>query len=333
MEQNQKKSIRFERPLRGMLAAHKPQGMISKDLSRWIEKRIGRQKLGHVGTLDPMAEGVLCLLFGSATRLQDHLLEMPKTYEFDMKLGIETDSYDTDGKVTAECDASGITRADLEGVLDQFRGPIRQVPPVFSAVKYKGKPLYEYARKNQGDQVPIQDLERPVFIEFLELLNFDSGIATLRARCSKGTYIRSLIRDMAHAAGTIATLNRLIRTEASGAGIAACVTLDDMEKALEEGPEKFAKLIVPPEQLALGLPVWQAVHLDCLSRLLKGQTVSVGADIWLANLKSGATQGSPDSGNSLQVMLLDDRGQAFGLGESKMIEGGRFLITMKRGLL
>lgn len=333
MEQNQKKSIRFERPLRGMLAAHKPQGMISKDLSRWIEKRIGRQKLGHVGTLDPMAEGVLCLLFGSATRLQDHLLEMPKTYEFDMKLGIETDSYDTDGKVTAECDASGITRADLEGVLDQFRGPIRQVPPVFSAVKYKGKPLYEYARKNQGDQVPIQDLERPVFIEFLELLNFDSGIATLRARCSKGTYIRSLIRDMAHAAGTIATLNRLIRTEASGAGIAACVTLDDMEKALEEGPEKFAKLIVPPEQLALGLPVWQAVHLDCLSRLLKGQTVSVGADIWLANLKSGAAQGSPDSGNSLQVMLLDDRGQAFGLGESKMIEGGRFLITMKRGLL
>ena len=333
MEQNQKKSIRFERPLRGMLAAHKPKGMISKDLSRWIEKRIGRQKLGHVGTLDPMAEGVLCLLFGSATRLQDHLLEMPKTYEFDMKLGIETDSYDTDGKVTAECDASGITRADLEGVLDRFRGPIRQVPPVFSAVKYKGKPLYEYARKNQGDQVPIQDLERPVFIEFLELLNFDSGIATLRARCSKGTYIRSLIRDMAHAAGTIATLNRLIRTEASGAGIAACVTLDDMEKALEEGPEKFAKLIVPPEQLALGLPVWQAVHLDCLSRLLKGQTVSVGADIWLANLKSGAAQGSPDSGNSLAVMLLDDRGQAFGLGESKMIEGGRFLITMKRGLL
>ena len=332
MEQNQKKSIRFERPLRGMLAAHKPKGMISKDLSRWIEKRIGRQKLGHVGTLDPMAEGVLCLLFGSATRLQDHLLEMPKTYEFDMKLGVETDTYDTDGTITAETDASGITRADIEGVLERFRGPIKQVPPVFSAVKYKGKPLYEYARKNQGDQVPIAELERSVVIQSLELLDFESGIATLRARCSKGTYIRSLIRDMAYAAGTIATLNRLIRTEASGATLATCVTLDDMEKALAESPENFAKMIQPPEQLALGLPVWQAMHLDCLSRLQKGQTVSVNADSWLANMKSGSSKGTLGNENPLQVMLLDDRGQAFGLGESKMIEGGRFLITMKRGL-
>ena len=332
MDQNNKKTIKFDRPLCGMLAVNKPKGMISKDVSRWIEKRIGRQKLGHVGTLDPMAEGVLCLLFGGATRLQDHLLDLPKTYEFDMKLGVETDTCDMDGVVTVEADASMVTRQNIEGVLDQFRGAIRQVPPVYSAIKFKGRPLYDYARKNQGDQVPLEDLARTVVVESLEMLNFETGVATFRARCSKGTYIRSLIRDLARAAGTIGTLSRLVRTEASGANLSACVTLDGIERALEETPENFAKLLLPPEDLALGLPVWQAVHHDCLSRLKKGQTVSVTADSWLANLKNNIVHGSAGNADAIQVLLLDDRGQAFGLGETKMAEGGRFLITLKRGL-
>ncbi len=317
-----------------MLVAYKPKGMISKDLSRWIEQRIGRQKLGHVGTLDPMAEGVLCLLFGSATRLQDRLLDMPKSYEFDMKLGIETDSHDLDGQVTSESDASSITKADIEGVLDSFRGPIKQVPPVFSAIKYKGRPLYDYARKDEGDLVPVQELERSVVVESLELLAFQPGLATLRARCSKGTYIRSLVRDIARAAGTIATLTRLVRTEASGTTVKESVTLDDMEKALADGPETFAKLLLPPENLALGLPVWQSVNHDCLTRLRSGQKVSVDAASWLANLKNPGGFALFQDANSmpLELLLLDDRGQAFGIGESRMTEGGRFLITMKRGL-
>lgn len=327
-------SVRFEKPLRGMLVAYKPKGMISKDLSRWIEQRIGRQKLGHVGTLDPMAEGVLCLLFGSATRLQDRLLEMPKCYEFDMRLGIETDTHDMDGQVTREMDASAITRGDIEGVLDRFRGPVRQIPPVYSAIKYKGKPLYEYARNDQGDQVPVQDLERSVVIESLELLAFEPGTATLRARCSKGTYIRSLVRDIGHAAGTIATLTRLVRTEASGTSLKDAVTLEDMEKALASSPESFAKLLLPPENLALGLPVWQSVNHDCLSRLRSGQKVSVDAASWLANFKNPGGFVTHKDANSmpLEMLLLDDQGHAFGLGESRMTEGGRFLITMKRGL-
>lgn len=327
-------SVQFEKPLRGMLVAHKPKGMISKDLSRWIEQRIGRQKLGHVGTLDPMAEGVLCLLFGSATRLQDRLLDMPKTYEFDMKLGMETDTHDLDGQVTTEADASSVTRADIEGVLDSFRGPIKQVPPVFSAIKYKGRPLYEYARKDQGDLVPVHELERSVFIDSLEMLAFEPGLVTLRARCSKGTYIRSLIRDIARAAGTIATLTRLVRTEASGTSIQDSVTLEEMEKALADGPETFARLLLPPENLALGLPVWQSVNHDCLSRLRSGQKVSVDAASWLANLKNPGGFAAIHEPNSmpLELLLLDDHGHAFGIGESRMTEGGRFLITMKRGL-
>lgn len=322
------------RQFRGMLAVYKPKGMISKDVSRWIERRIGRQKLGHVGTLDPLAEGVLCLLFGSATRLQDHLLDMPKSYEFDMKLGMETDSLDLDGNIIKETDASKITREDIAGVLDRFRGSIKQVPPAYSAVKYKGKPLYEYARKDKASEVPVGDLERSVTIESLELTGFEAGIATLKTRCSKGTYVRSLMRDIAHAAGTVATLGRLIRTEASGCDLGDCVTLETLEAAITEGPDAFERLVLPPENLALGLPVWQSVSHDCQTRLRNGQKVSVDAATWLANFKHS---GVPDySGESrmmpVELLLLDEHGHAFGLGESRMGEGGRFLITMKRGL-
>lgn len=316
------------RQFRGMLAAHKPKGMVSKDLSRWIERRIGRQKLGHVGTLDPMAEGVLCLLFGSATRLQDQLLELPKTYEFEMTFGIETDTLDLDGTVLSKTDASHVTADMLAAVLEKFRGRIRQVPPVFSAVKYQGRPLYDYARKNEGHSVPVESLGREVHVERLELKTFGAGKATLEARCSKGTYIRSLVRDLAGAVGSTATLSRLVRTEASGIDLDACLSLERLEAAIAAGPDSFAELLIPPEKLALGLPVWQSVERDCCARLRNGQRVSVSTSLWLDNLKS------PPSGHagSNGVMLLDTDGHAFGIGEATMVEGGRFLITMKRGL-
>lgn len=326
--------MRFEKPLCGMLATNKPRGMISKDVTRWLEARIGRQKIGHVGTLDPMAEGVLCLLFGSATRLQDYLLDLPKTYEFDMKLGIETDTFDADGSVVAEANADHVTGADIEATLAQFRGKVRQVPPVFSAVKFKGRPLYDYARKDESALVPVEDLARVVEIESLELLKFEDGVATLRTRCSKGTYVRSLVRDIAKTAGSIATLIRLVRTEASGIQLNQCLTLEQIESSIQSGPMDFASQLLPPEQLALGLPVWQAVHQDCQARLLKGQTVSVSADVWLANISNAEQPGIRErlTTPQIQTVMVDQSGRAFGLGETKPIDGGRFLISMKRGL-
>lgn len=308
--------------------------MISKDVTRWLEARIGRHKIGHVGTLDPMAEGVLCLLFGSATRLQDYLLDQPKTYEFDMKLGLETDTYDADGTVVSEQDASHIMRDDIDRVLGNFRGSIRQVPPVFSAIKFKGRPLYDYARNDESAAVPVEELARMVTIESLELLRFENGVASLRARCSKGTYVRSLVRDIAKAAGSIATLIRLVRTEASGITLDQCLSLDQIEAAIQDSAGNFAAKLLPPEQLALGLPVWHAVQHDCRARLQKGQTVSVSADNWLNNITNVDQPGIREvlTTPQVQLVMIDQDGRAFGLGESKSIAGGRFLISMKRGL-
>ncbi|MEY4631106.1 MAG: hypothetical protein RIQ81_1226 [Pseudomonadota bacterium] len=318
----------MSRQFRGMLAAYKPRGMISKDLSRWIERQVGKQKLGHVGTLDPMAEGVLCLLFGSATRLQDQLLELPKTYLFDMKLGMETDTLDLDGKVLSEVDATHMTREAIAALLPGFRGRIKQVPPVFSAVKYQGRPLYDYARKNQDSDVPVDSLAREVTVEHLEIKAFEPGLVTLEARCSKGTYIRSLVRDIARAAGTTACLSRLVRTEASGIRADACASLEQIETAIKAGPGNFEAMLLPPEKLALGLPVWQSVEHDCCARLRRGQQVSVSSSQWLENLRTP----HPSTTGAMTLMLIDPQGVAFGLGEAKMTEGGRFLITMKRGL-
>lgn len=311
-----------------MLAAYKPRGMISKDLSRWIERQIGKQKLGHVGTLDPMAEGVLCLLFGSATRLQDQLLDLPKTYVFDMKLGLDTDTLDLDGKVLSEADATDVTRDTLESLLPRFKGRIKQVPPVFSAVKYQGRPLYDYARKNEENAVPVESLAREVNVERLEIINFKPGLVTLEARCSKGTYVRSLVRDIACAAGTTACLTRLVRTEASGVVAGDCATLEQIEAAIKAGPAQFETMLLPPEKLALGLPVWQSVEHDCCTRLRSGQQVSVSTSQWLENLRIPL----PATASAMTLMLIDPQGVAFGLGEAKMTEGGRIQITMKRGL-
>ena len=120
--------------------------MVSKDISRWLVRRLGKLKLGHVGTLDPAASGVLPVLLGRATRLQDYLLDMPKTYEFDIRFGSETDTLDLDGQVIRETAWEHITEAQLRTAIGAFIGDIVQTPPIYSAIKYKGKPLYAFAK-------------------------------------------------------------------------------------------------------------------------------------------------------------------------------------------
>ena len=187
----------------GVLVVHKPYGMVSKDVSRILKKSYaGIRKIGHVGTLDPLAEGVLVVLLGSATRLQDAFLERPKTYEFTVKFGTATETMDTEGATVEERPFEHITSERIREIISEFQGEQLQTPPLYSAVKLHGQPLYKIARSGNGDSVDLDSLKRKVLLHQLELCSYEEGVAQFRVHCSKGTYVRVLGTDIASRLGT-----------------------------------------------------------------------------------------------------------------------------------
>jgi len=185
---------------------------------------IAKIKAGHCGTLDPMAEGVMIVVVGKATKLAAEMTGYDKVYETTVLLGRETDSYDIMGKVVSEKNAADFSKDELEAVLDKFRGEIEQVPPMFSALKVKGKKLYELARKGKS----IERAARKVTIYELSLLKWEKPRLELRIHCSKGTYIRSLAYDIGRELGCGGCVERLIRTRAGNFRIEDALTLEDI---------------------------------------------------------------------------------------------------------
>lgn len=191
--------------MNGLLVADKPARMTSHDAVAICRKRLGERKIGHAGTLDPDATGVLILGVGRATRLLQFLEALDKTYTATFVLGIETGTQDAAGEIVATRDASHISRADVEAVLPRFRGQIEQIPPMVSAIKVGGEALYKKARRGET----VERAARRVTIHELELTGFDPP--AVRVRCSKGTYIRTLVHDIGAALGVgahVATLRR-----------------------------------------------------------------------------------------------------------------------------
>lgn len=313
--------------LTGMLVINKPRGMVSKDVSRWLVKRLGKLHIGHVGTLDPLAEGVLPILLGSATRLQDFLLELPKTYLFDMTFGYETSTLDSEGEVIDQAPWDHISGASLRDSLELFRGEIEQVPPIYSAVKFKGKPLYEYARKNTAMDVPTETLARKVRVHKLELNRFEGGVASLEVTCSKGTYVRTLVKDIALHLGTRATMTRLIRSAAAGVSIDQSYTLESVEQSLND----LEGIMIPVGKFGIGLPRWTAVDEGAVSRLKNGMPIGMQIGDFLRSVEA---KGLDISGfeTSTPWLLLDISGRAFGLGCVRHGDKGQVLVNMKRGL-
>jgi tRNA pseudouridine55 synthase len=312
----------------GLLAVDKPTGLVSKDVSRWLVKRLGRLHIGHVGTLDPAASGVLPILLGRATRLQDHLLNLPKTYEFDITFGSETDTLDRDGTVRREAPWDHITEGGLVAAMKTFLGDIEQTPPMYSAVKYKGKPLYDYARSNQDEAVPLEALKRKVRVSDFDLLSYGKGVGSFRLTCSKGTYVRSLVKDVSEKVGSCGTLTRLVRTQAAGVRLGDAYSLETIEARLDTVRE----LVVPMEQIELDVPRWRASRPEVTARLATGQQ----AVIDLAEYEGGVTA-SPGTDASVtgwarSVFLIKDSGEALGLGAVRRVESGRVAVVMKRGL-
>lgn len=196
----------------GFYTVNKPKGWTSFDVVNKLKHLSGEKKIGHAGSLDPMATGVLVVAIGKIfTKQIDHVMGMNKTYLAEVTFGIDTDSYDLEGKVVSMQRCEGITQASIEAILPEFMGDIMQRPPIYSAIKKQGKKLYEYARKD----IPIEIEMRPVRVESLEILSFTEGPfpkLLLKAEVTKGTYMRSLAHDIGEKLGTFGVLSQLERT-------------------------------------------------------------------------------------------------------------------------
>lgn len=311
----------------GMIVVYKPRGMSSKDVSRWFERRFSRIKMGHVGTLDPMAEGVLPVLFGKATRIQDFLLAGTKCYEFDVKFGTATDTLDLDGDVVEEREIGVYTEAEIQAICQSMTGNFTQIPPLYSAIKYQGRPLYEYARAGRGDEVPRDLLRKVVNIISFECLRYEGGTATLRVNCSKGTYVRVLAHHVAEALGTIGVVTRLLRVATGDLNVEKAVTLDTLEGARDD----VSQYIVPLHDIRLEIPTWHAEDTTLIQRLKMGQEMHVE----MKSFETGLTQSAikRTSIKSLDHMILMDKsGQSFGIGSAVVQNNGRVAVRMRRGL-
>jgi len=212
----------------GILLLDKSEGPSSNQVLQRARRTLNARKAGHAGTLDPFATGLLVCCFGRATKLATQLLESDKTYEATLELGVETDSGDLTGTVVSRAEPGiieAISRADIDTVLSGFVGDIQQIPPMHSALKHKGKPLYHYAR--QG--VEIERPPRTVTIHDLALLAFDNTCLRIRVQCSKGTYIRTLAQDIGRALGCGAHLSALARTTVGPFSLDQAISLDDLQ--------------------------------------------------------------------------------------------------------
>ena len=210
--------------MQGAIIVNKAPDMTSRDVINILNKKFNTKSIGHTGTLDPIAEGVLVCLIGKYTKLTDILINHDKEYIASFKLGILTDTLDITGKILKE-EKINLTKEEIQKTILSFKGTYNQEVPIYSAVKINGKKLYEYARNNEEITLP----KREVNIYDIELLNIDNDIITIKTKVSKGTYIRSLIRDIGLKLNTNATMTKLIRTKLDKFTIEESYTLEDIQ--------------------------------------------------------------------------------------------------------
>jgi tRNA pseudouridine55 synthase len=222
-----------------VLVVDKPAGRTSNATLQAVKSALYAAKAGHTGSLDPLATGVLPLCFGEATKFSQYLLDADKGYLSTFVLGVATTTGDADGVVVQTCDASAIDRQALEVLLDDFRGEIDQIPSMYSALKHRGRPLYELAR----DGIEVERAARRVKIHAFELLAFEPGMRAtveVKIRCSKGTYVRSLAEEIGQRLGCGAHVAQLRRTAAGPFTLAHCVPLEQIERLAQE--RRFTEL-------------------------------------------------------------------------------------------
>lgn len=230
--------------LSGFLIIDKPPGVTSFSMVALVRRLTGVKRVGHAGTLDPPATGVLPVAVGQAARLIEYLDDAPKTYVARVRFGVATDTYDAEGAFTATRDASGVTAEAVQQALPAFIGVIVQTPPLYSAIKVAGKPLYKYAREGAAVEVAA----RVVRVDGIDLRSFDPAVAEaeIEVRCGKGTYIRSLAQDLGVSLGCGAHLTSLRRTSSGGFGIDDAHAPAEIESVAAEG--RLSELLLAPDR-------------------------------------------------------------------------------------
>ena len=235
-----------KRPINGVLLLDKPEGLSSNTALQKARRLYNAEKAGHTGVLDPLATGLLPVCFGEATKFAQYLLDADKAYTATLKLGEASSTGDAEGEIIAAARAD-ISLAEFQTACQALTGNIRQVPPMFSALKHEGKPLYEYARKG----IVIERKPRDITIYAIDITEFDAPKAVIDVRCSKGTYIRTLSEDIAKHIGTFAHLTALRRTETAGFTIRESYTLDALAELNETDRDA---LLLPCDALVRHLP-------------------------------------------------------------------------------
>jgi len=214
----------------GILNIDKPAGMTSHDVVAQVRRISGQRQVGHAGTLDPLATGVLLVCLGQATRVAEYLMASDKVYRAEIRLGVSTDTHDAEGEVIATAEVD-VAEEEVREALASFVGSIQQMPPMYSALKHRGTPLYELAR--QG--ISVEREPRLVEIHSIELLTWTPPLLTVRVRCSPGTYIRALARDLGQKLGCGAHLQGLTRLASGHFTLEEAVSLDELAKAFAQG--------------------------------------------------------------------------------------------------
>jgi tRNA pseudouridine55 synthase len=253
----------------GILVVDKPPGATSFDIVRRVRRASGEKRVGHAGTLDPAATGVLLVLLGQATRITEYLMDMPKTYRGTMRLGVSTTTYDAEGEVVRESDPSAVTEADLRNALAAYVGEIEQVPPAHSAVKVNGERAYHRARR--GETVAIKP--RPATIYRIDLLRYEPPAAEIEVECARGTYIRSLAHDIGERLGCGAHLASLVRTRVGPFSLDGAVNEDALSIAFETGT--WRDLVQPMDCGLIALPAITA-EIEDEKDLRHGQAADLG---------------------------------------------------------
>ncbi len=300
-----------KRSVDGIILVNKPFGLTSNAVLQQVKRIFGAKKAGHTGSLDPMATGMLPICFGEGTKFCQYLLDADKCYEVTGLLGVKTNTSDAMGEVIAHCEAFTVSEADLHAVLSQFWGPIKQVPSMYSALKYQGAPLYKYARA--GIDIPREP--RTVCIHNLQLNQFDGQQMSLTVTCSKGTYIRNLIEDIGEQLGVGAHVTRLHRCYTAGFSQEKMYTIDEL---LLMTATQLQFCLLPIERAVSYLPKIDLCR-DMADALRQGKTIN--------DLVAEGVMGT--------VRLYEENGHFIGLGELQatgLLKVKRLLAISSSGL-
>ncbi len=294
--------------MNGILNINKPWGRTSFSIVAMVRRLTGERRVGHAGTLDPAATGVLPVCLGQGTRITEFLVDSTKAYRAEIELGVATDTYDVSGSITSQGDPSGINRDQLESGLGSFCGLIQQVPPMYSAVKYRGRPLYQLARAG----ITVERKSRLARIHDLKLVDWQPPVATVEVVCGKGTYIRSLAHDLGQALGCGAYLKNLIRLRCGLFDIEDAISVSQFEDACRYG--YWQQLVYPVDSV---LSHWAAMVVDDDA----GQNIRNGRPLAVGNSDGSERSGSLEQGISAGSSA-ESRCRAYALD-------GRFLGVLR----